>query len=50
VKNKLLSSGNIETYKIYRNKISILTRINKKQYYHNLFTNNIHNMKKTLGN
>jgi hypothetical protein len=45
VKNKLLSSGNIETYKIYRNKISILTcnTINKKQYYHSLFTNNIHN-------
>ena len=38
---------NIETYKQYRNKISTLTKLSKINYYHNYFSNNINNMKRT---
>ena len=34
-------------YKLYRNKITILTRINKKSYFHKYFNNNLTNMRKT---
>ena len=47
IKNKLFYSGDKENYKIYRNKITKLTRISKKTYYHEYFNNNLKNMKKT---
>ena len=46
-KNKLLTMGNYELYKSYRNKIVTLTRISKKNYYHNFFQVNINNAKAT---
>ena len=47
VKNCLFSSGNKAQYKIYRNKILILSRLSKKLYYHNYFSQNVTNMKNT---
>ena len=45
-------SGNIVSvisaqYKIYRNKILILSYLSKKLYYHNYFSQNLTNMKNT---
>ena len=47
IKNKLFYSGQTDRYKLYRNSISKLTRVSKKLYYHNYFTTNLQNMKKT---
>ena len=47
VKNRLFYSGNKAQYKIYRNKILILSRLSKKLYYHNYFSQNLTNMKNT---
>ena len=47
IKNKLFYSGDKDKYKLYRNKILLLTRLSKKLYYHNYFETNLHNMKKT---
>ena len=47
VKNKLLSMGNHNLYKCYRNKILTLTRVSKKIYFHNYFQENLNNIKKT---
>ena len=47
MKNKLLDRGNIKLFKIYRNKISTLTRLSKKIYFHNYFQNNTNNLKRT---
>ena len=47
IKNRLYMNGDHEQYKHYRNTISKLTRISKKQYYSQLFTNNLKNMQKT---
>ena len=47
MKNKLLDGGNIKLFKIYRNKISTLTRLSKKIYFHNYFQYNTNNLKRT---
>ena len=47
VKNSLFQSGNFAQYKLYRNKISALTRVSKKNYYHAFFADNLNNMKNT---
>ena len=47
IKNRLYMSGDHAQYKNYRNTISKLTRISKKQYYSQFFSNNIKNMQKT---
>ena len=47
MKNKLLGRGNIKLFKIYRNKISTLTRLSKKIYFHNYFQNNTNNFNQT---
>ena len=46
IKNSLFYSGDIDMYKYYRNKISVLTRLSKKAYYHKYFEDNITNIKK----
>ena len=46
VKNNLYCSGETASYKIYRNKISVLTRISKKRYFHKYFQANFSNIKK----
>ena len=40
-------SGDYAQYKNYRNTISKLTRISKKQYYSQFFSNNLKNVEKT---
>ena len=47
IKNKLYHSADKNKYKLYRNKITILTRISKKSYFHEYFNNNLTNMRKT---
>ena len=47
VKNSLFQSGSFAQYKLYRNKISALTRVSKKNYYHAFFADNLNNMKNT---
>ena len=47
MKNRLLDGGNIKLCKMYRNKISTLTRLSKKIYFHNYFQNNTNNLKRT---
>ena len=47
MKNSLFQSGNFAQYKLYRNKISALTRVSEKNYYHAFFTDNLNNMKNT---
>ena len=49
IKNKLISLGNKDQYKYYRNKMMTLTRLSKKLYYQKLFQLNIKDMKKNLG-
>ena len=46
-KNWLFQSGDFEKYKYYRNKICFLIRLIKKSYYHELFKNNLNDMRKT---
>ena len=47
IKNSLYYSGDIKTYKIDRNKILMLTRISKRNFFHNYFEDNLSNIKKT---
>ena len=47
IKNSLYSSGDLPRYKLYRNKISMLTRISKKTFFHKYFEENLTNIKKT---
>ena len=47
LKNQFYHSGENQKYKLYRNKISTLTRLSKKLYFHNFFSRNLHNTKKT---
>ena len=47
IKNSLFQSGDLVNYKIYRSKISSVTRLSKKNYYHALFAENLNNMKNT---
>ena len=47
IKNRLYMSGDHAQYKNYRNTISKLTRISKKQYYSLFFSNNLKNVEKT---
>ena len=47
IKNRLYMSGDHAQYKHYRNTISKLTRISKKQYYSQFFTINLKNIQKT---
>ena len=49
IKNSLFYSGYNDKYKYYRNKISVLTRLSEKAYYHKYFEDNITNMKKKHG-
>ena len=47
VKNSLFQSGDFAQYKLYRNKISALNRLSKKNYFHAFFVDNLNNMKNT---
>ena len=47
IKNSLYYSGDSKTYKIYRNKILMLTRKSKRNFFHNYFEDNLNNIKKT---
>ena len=47
IKNKLFLTNEHEKYRYYRNKLKILIRASKKQYYFKYFEDNITNMKKT---
>ena len=47
VKNKLLMNGEKNRYKQYRNSITRLVRISKREYLQTYFENNMTNMKKT---
>ena len=47
IKNSLFYSGDIERYKMYRNKILSLTRFNKKMFYHTYFEKYTKNIKMT---
>ena len=47
IKNSLFQSGDLVNYKINWNKISSLTRLSKKNYYHAFFAENLNNMKNT---
>ena len=47
-KNNLLSQGNKDQYRYYRNKILRLTRLSKKLYYQKFFQLNIKDMKLTI--
>ena len=47
VKNNLYCSGETASYKIYRNKISMLTRISKKRYFQKYFQAHFSDIKKT---
>ena len=46
MKNKLYASGDEVRYKYYRNKISSLISISKKNYYCDYFVANMSNIKK----
>ena len=48
IKNKLYVSGELNT-KMHRNKICMLIRISKQQYYTKFFNDNLTNMKKNVG-
>ena len=47
IKNRLFYTNKNDSYRLYRNKITTLIRISKKQYYHRYFYTNISNMKQT---
>ena len=44
-KNKLYHDGLWDEYKLYRNKLSLLTRLSKRNYYNSFFELNLNNMK-----
>ena len=46
-KSRLYHSGDLEKYKFYRNEICTLIRLSKKSYCHELFQNNLNDMRKT---
>ena len=46
IKNDLYCSGDTASYKLYRNKVLMLTRISKKMYFHKYFEENFTNTKK----
>ena len=46
-KNKLYHDGLWDEYKLYRNKLSLLTRLSKRNYYNSFFELNLNNMKAT---
>ena len=46
-KNKLYHNGLWDEYKLYRNKLSLLTRLSKRNYYNSFFELNRNNMKAT---
>ena len=48
IKNALFFSSDRDKYKVYRNKILHLSRISKRTFYHNYFTQNVCDIKKTL--
>ena len=47
IKNNLFFNADWEYYKLYRNKITSLTRQSKKNYYERYFEENINNSKET---
>ena len=47
IKNNLFFNADWEHYKLYRNKITSLTRQSKKNYYERYFEENINNSKET---
>ena len=47
VTSELFFSGDKSKYKIYRNKISTLSRLSKKLYYHDYFMTNSNDIKRT---
>ena len=49
IKNRLYMCGDHAQYKHYRNTISKLTRISKRQFYSQFFTNNLKKYAKNLG-
>ena len=44
IKNKLLTGGNKDLYKLYRNNILKLTRLSKKLHFHNYFRLNMNSL------
>ena len=46
-KNKLYLAGQQDEYKCYRNKLTTLIRLSKRNYYHHYFETNVNNMKQT---
>ena len=46
IKNSLYHSNFEHQYRLYRNKITTLIRLSKKQYFHDYFQRNISSMKK----
>ena len=46
-KNKLYLTGQQDEYKCYRNKLTTLIRLSKRNYYHHYFETNVNNMKQT---
>ena len=46
-KNSYLLNNNRELYRIYRNKLTSLIRLSKKNYYYNYFESNLNNAKQT---
>ena len=47
IKNSLCYSGDIKTYKIYCNKILMLTWVSKRNFFHNYFKDNLSDIKKS---
>ena len=47
IKNNLFFNADLENFKLYRNKITILMRLSKKYYYERYFEENINNSKET---
>ena len=47
IKNVLFTSGHVDKYRFYRNKITTLIRHNKKLYYQTYFSQHMKDLKKT---
>lgn len=47
IKKRLCNTNDNDSHSLYRNKITSLIRISRKQYYHRYFHTNISNMKQT---
>ena len=47
VKNNLLTAGDSNAYKLYRNKISNLIQLSKKLSFHDFFNDNVKNIRRT---